>query len=54
MGPPVSGAQGGYYGELEAVRSGTARTVPADEAIPGWQERLAAATGHWRMQAHPG
>ena len=33
----------GYYGELEAVRNGTARTTPADEAIPGWQERLAAA-----------
>ena len=33
----------GYYEELEAVRSGTARTVPADEAIRGWHERLAAA-----------
>jgi hypothetical protein len=33
----------GYYEELEAVRDGTARTLPADEAIPGWQERLAAA-----------
>jgi hypothetical protein len=33
----------GYYEELEAARNGTARTVPAEEAIPGWQERLAAA-----------
>ena|SRR5690242_7613447 len=33
----------GYYEELEAVRDGTARTTPAEEAIPGWQERLAAA-----------
>jgi Family of unknown function (DUF6247) len=32
----------GYYEELEAVRNGAARTVPADEVIPGWQERLAA------------
>jgi Family of unknown function (DUF6247) len=36
-------SQPGYYEELEAVRSGTARTTPAEEAIPGWQERLAAA-----------
>lgn len=35
--------QAGYYEELEAVRSGAARTTPAEEAIPGWQERLAAA-----------
>lgn len=35
--------QPGYYEELDAVRSGTARTTPADEAIPGWRERLAAA-----------
>jgi Family of unknown function (DUF6247) len=33
----------GYYEELGAVRSGTARTTPADEAIPSWQERLTAA-----------
>lgn len=33
----------GYYEELDAVRNGTARTVPADKAIPDWQERLAAA-----------
>jgi hypothetical protein len=38
----------GYYEELEAVRDGTARTMPADEAIPGWQERLAAARARGR------
>ena len=38
----------GYYEELEAVRNGTARTIPADEAIPGWQERLAAARAQRR------
>jgi Family of unknown function (DUF6247) len=38
----------GYYEELEAVRSGTARTIPAEEAVPGWQERLAAAQAEER------
>lgn len=38
----------GYYEELEAVRSGTARTTPADEAIPSWQERLMAARAKGR------
>jgi Family of unknown function (DUF6247) len=33
----------GYYEELEAVHNGTAQTRPAEEAIPGWHERLAAA-----------
>jgi hypothetical protein len=33
----------GYYEELDAVRSGSAQTVPAEDAIPGWHERLAAA-----------
>jgi hypothetical protein len=32
----------GYYEELDAVRSGSAQTVPAEDAIPGWHERLAA------------
>jgi hypothetical protein len=40
--------QPGYYEELEAVRDGTARTTLADEAIPGWQERLAAARAQRR------
>ncbi len=35
--------QPGYYEELRAVRDGTARTTPADQAIPGWRERVAAA-----------
>jgi hypothetical protein len=38
----------GYYEELEAVRSGSAQTMPAEEAFPGWQERLAAARTHRR------
>ncbi len=38
----------GYYEELEAVRNGSAQTMPAEEAIPGWQERLAAAQAHRR------
>lgn len=40
--------QPGYYEELEAVRNGTARTTPADEAIPRWRERLAAARAERR------
>jgi len=32
----------GYYEELAAVRSATARTRPAEEAIPDWQGRLVA------------
>ncbi len=39
----IAASRPGYYEELEALRSGAARTVPADEAIPDWQERLAAA-----------
>jgi hypothetical protein len=39
----IAAGRPGYYEELEAVRSGAARTIPAEEAIPGWQERLAAA-----------
>ena len=39
----VATRQPGYYEELDAVRDGTARTTPAEQAIPGWQERLAAA-----------
>jgi hypothetical protein len=33
--------QPGYYEEIEAVRAGTARTVPADDALPGWPGRRA-------------
>ena len=44
----IATSRAGYYEELEAVRGGTARTTPADEAIPGWQERLAAAQAQGR------
>ena len=33
----------GYYEELAAVRNGTAQTRPAEEIVPAWPERLAAA-----------
>jgi Family of unknown function (DUF6247) len=36
------------YEELEAVQSGTARTMPADQAIPSWQARLAVARAQRR------
>ena len=39
----IATRQPGYYEELDAVGNGTARTAPAEEAVPGWQERLAAA-----------
>ena len=39
----IATSQPGYYEELDAVRNGTARTTPAEEAIPDWHERLAAA-----------
>jgi len=44
----IATRQPGYYEELDAVRNGTARTTPAQEAIPGWQERLAAARAQRR------
>ncbi len=44
----IATSKAGYYEELQAVRAGTARTVPADEAIPDWQERLAAARAKGR------
>lgn len=44
----IATRQPGYYEDLDAVRSGTARTAPAEEAIPDWQERLAAARAHRR------
>lgn len=39
----IATSQPGYYEALKAVRDGVARTTPAEEAIPDWQERLAAA-----------
>jgi hypothetical protein len=44
----IATSQAGYYEELEAVREGVALTTPAEEAIPGWQERLAAARAQHR------
>ena len=36
----IATSRAGYYEELEAVRDGTARTTPAEEVIPDWDERL--------------
>jgi hypothetical protein len=44
----IAASQAGHYEELSAVRSGTARTTPAQEAIPDWQERAAAARAQTR------
>jgi hypothetical protein len=44
----IATSRAGYHEELEAVRSGTARTRPAEEVIPDWQERLAAARAQTR------
>lgn len=44
----IASSRVGYYDELEAVRNGTAHTIPADDAIPDWQERLAAARDQTR------
>ena len=44
----IAVARPGCYGELDAVRTATARATSADEAIPGWQERLAAARADLR------
>jgi Family of unknown function (DUF6247) len=44
----IAASQPGYYEALEAVRDGVARTTPAEVAIPGWQERLAAARAQQR------
>jgi Family of unknown function (DUF6247) len=32
-----------YYEDLAAVRRGAGQAVPAESAIPGWRERIAAA-----------
>ena len=36
----------GYYEELGAVQNRTAHTIPAEEAIQDWLERLTAARHH--------
>jgi hypothetical protein len=41
-------SRAGYYEEIAAVRSGTAHARPAEEVVPGWQERLAAARAQAR------
>lgn len=38
----VATSKPGYYETLDAVRSGTARTTPAEAVIPDWYARLAA------------
>jgi hypothetical protein len=32
-----------YHEDLEAVKNGTARTVPIEAVIPDWEDRVAAA-----------
>ena len=44
----IATSRAGYYEELEAVGGGTAQSRPAEEVIPGWQERLAAAGAQMR------
>ena len=44
----IAASQPGYYEALEAVRDGAVRTTPAEEAVPDWQERLAAARAQQR------
>jgi hypothetical protein len=44
----IATSRAGYYEELEAVRGGAAPTRPAEEVIPDWQERLAAARARVR------
>jgi acyl transferase domain-containing protein len=38
----IATSRAGYCEDIDAVRNGTAPAVPAEDAIPGWQERLAA------------
>jgi hypothetical protein len=44
----IATSRAGYYEELEAVRNHSARTTPAEEAIPDWAERLSAARAQTR------
>jgi Family of unknown function (DUF6247) len=45
----IAASQPGYYAELDAVRNGTARTLPADKAIPGYdaQETVTVTDVTW-------
>lgn len=44
----IATSRAGYYEAIAAVRSGTAQARPAEEVLPGWQERLAAARARVR------
>ena len=44
----IATGRAGFYEELAAVRSGTVQARPAEEVVPGWQERLAAARAQAR------
>jgi hypothetical protein len=44
----IAASRAGYYEEIAAVRSGTAQARPAEDVVPGWQERLAAARAQVR------
>jgi Family of unknown function (DUF6247) len=46
----IATSRPGYYEEARAVRSGTAQTIPAEKAIPGWHEQLAAAQAQARTR----
>ena len=37
----IAASQAGYHEEIAKVRSGTVLGSPAEEVVPGWQERLA-------------
>jgi hypothetical protein len=37
----IAASRAGYYEEIAAVRSSTVLVSPAEEDVPGWQERLA-------------
>jgi hypothetical protein len=44
----IATSRAGYYEELEVVQNGSAQTIAAEEAIPGWRERLTAVRAHNR------
>jgi uncharacterized protein DUF6247 len=39
----IATRQPGYVGDMERMRGGIALTMPAEEIIPGWPDRLAVA-----------
>ncbi len=44
----IASNQPGYYEELDGVRAGSGPAVPAEQVVPGWSERLAAARARQR------